>query len=215
MMLSAAIGKDPKNIRPAEFVSMKIKPRVQLRIIAGEDRGRRLKTPKDDSVRPTASMAREALFSILQDLVPGSRFLDLYAGTGAVGLEALSRGAEAVTLVENHRTIHPLLKENIQRAARPGACSMWTSSVDSACEGFARRKQVYDLIFMDPPYEMEGALLSNVEPILAPDGILMHQRPSKWPVGDPFRGTRLVQYDVRRYGKTEISFWTFPDNLAE
>jgi 16S rRNA (guanine(966)-N(2))-methyltransferase RsmD len=190
-----------------------MKTRHKLHIIAGEDRGRRLNSPKDNSVRPTASMAREAIFSILQDRIPGSRFLDLYAGTGAVGLEALSRGAESVTLVENHRTIHPLLKENIQRAVRADACSLWTSSVESACEGFARRKLGYDLIFMDPPYEEEGALLSRVEPLLAPHGILMRQRPSKWAVGDPFQGTRLVQYDVRRYGKTEISFWTFPDNL--
>ena len=192
-----------------------MKHQGNLQIIAGEDRGRRLKSPKNDAIRPTASMAREAIFSILRDRVPGCRFLDLYAGTGAVGLEALSRGAKTVTLVENHHSVHPLLEESVKAAVRPNDCQVWTSSVLTACEGFVKRKRVWDLIFVDPPYDNEGVRLSHMEPLLGPAGILLFQRPCKRAVGDPFQGTSLVRCDLRRYGKTEVGFWMFPDNLEE
>jgi 16S rRNA (guanine966-N2)-methyltransferase len=182
----------------------------QMHIVAGEDRGRRLASPADDRIRPTPGMAREAIGSILQDILPGSDFLDLYAGTGSVGLEALSRGARLVTLVEQDREAVALIKANIQMMSRPGACHLMTASVFEQCRAFERIERRFDLVFIDPPYDTEGITLRKVEPILKEEGILIHQRPEKFAVGDPFKGTRLELYDTRRYGKAEFTFWRFP-----
>ena len=191
------------------------KNQKQLRIIAGDDRGRRLVSPRSDRIRPTGGMAREAIFSILADRVPGSDFLDLYAGTGAVGLEALSRGAQTVTLVENDRDAIAVLRENIGRASHSENCRLWGATVAAQCARFVEERRTFDLIFIDPPYNGSGIEIRLLEPILSPNGILIHQRPAKWTAANPFLGTRLVRYDLRRYGKTEISFWTFGENLEE
>ncbi len=182
----------------------------QMHIIAGEDRGRRLASPSDDRIRPTPGMAREAIGSILQDLLPGSDFLDLYAGTGSVGLEALSRGARSVTLVEQDREAVTLIKANIQAMSRPGDCHLLVASAMEQCRAFVKMERRFDLVFVDPPYDVEGISLRKLEDILKADGILMHQRPEKYPVGDPFKGTRLECFDTRRYGKAEFTFWRFP-----
>lgn len=182
----------------------------QIHIIAGEDRGRRLASPADDRIRPTPGMAREAIGSILQDILPGSDFLDLYAGTGAMGLEALSRGAKNVTLVEQDRDAVALIKANIRIMSRPGACVLLVASAPEQCRAFIRTGRRFDLVFVDPPYDIEGLELRKMEPLLKEDGILIYQRPEKFPVGDPFKGTRLECFDTRRYGKAEFTFWQYP-----
>ncbi len=182
----------------------------QMHIIAGEDRGRRLASPPDDRIRPTPGMAREAIGNILQDILPGSDFLDLYAGTGSVGLEALSRGAKTVTLVEQDRDAVALIKANIGVMTRRGACHLMVATASEQCRAFIRAERRFDLVFVDPPYDVEGLPLRKLEDILKEDGILMHQRPEKFPVGDPFKGTRLECVDTRRYGKAEFTFWRFP-----
>jgi len=187
----------------------------QLRIIAGEDHGRRLQSPSDIKIRPTSGIAREAIFNILQQRIPGCDFLDLYAGTGAVGLEALSRGAGTVTFVEHNRQGVELLHDNIFRMTRSGDCRLWSGSVANQCKRFEREQRTFDLIFIDPPYDQQGIEIRFLEPLLSVNGILIFQRPIKKTVGNPFKSTRLEQYDLRHYGKTEISFWTFPENLIQ
>jgi 16S rRNA (guanine(966)-N(2))-methyltransferase RsmD len=123
-----------------------------MRIIAGSHRGRRLSGPQGIALRPTSDKVREALFSIIGTQVSGGRFLDLYAGTGAVGIEALSRGAAAVTFVESDPKAVQLLQRNLQ------ACQL----VDRAqirvgqTAAFLDRKDwwggPYDILFADPPY---------------------------------------------------------------
>jgi 16S rRNA (guanine(966)-N(2))-methyltransferase RsmD len=189
---------------------MKVKPRTPLRIIAGEDRGRRLISPVDDRIRPTPGMAREAIANILQDILPGCDFLDLYAGHGAVGLEALSRGAKTVTFVEQNREAFQILRENVRQMTRGKDCHLVPGSVIDQCRQFARQQKRFDVIFIDAPYDIEGIPLRLVDPLLTADGIVMVQRPVKYAVGDPFRGTRLEEYDCRRYGKAEILFFRFP-----
>jgi 16S rRNA (guanine966-N2)-methyltransferase len=154
-------------------------------------------------------MAREAIGSILQDLLPGSTFVDLYAGTGSVGLEALSRGARSVTLVEHDREAITLLKSNIKLMTRSEDCHLLTTSVPNQCRAFTRAAQQFDIVFVDPPYDSQGILLRDLEAILKEEGILIHQRPVHRPVGEPFLGTRLEQYDTRKYGKAELTFWCF------
>ena len=129
-----------------------------MRVIAGSHRGRRLSGPRGNSLRPTSDKVREALFSILGTRVPGSRFLDLYAGTGAVGIEALSRGAHIVTFVESDLKAVRITRKNLT------TCGM----LDHAelrilpTQTFLRQPQLwhgpYDVVFADPPYADEEAV---------------------------------------------------------
>jgi 16S rRNA (guanine966-N2)-methyltransferase len=160
-------------------------------------------------------MAREAIGSIFQDWIPGSDFLDLYAGTGSMGLEALSRGAKTVTFVEKNRAAIDILRANIQVMTRAKDCFVLAGTVVEQVHVLARREQHFNLIFIDPPYDVEGIPIRMVEPILAPEGTVIFQRPERAAVGDPFRETRLEEVDNRRYGKADVSFWKFPIDLTE
>ena len=122
-----------------------------MRIIAGSWRGRTLLTPPDRTIRPTGERAREALFGILEHGRPpvrGARFLDLFCGTGAVGLEAASRGAAEVLLVDQEAAALALARANLARLGAPPNVSLLAA--DAARLGPARR--AYDLAFLDPPY---------------------------------------------------------------
>lgn len=126
-----------------------------LRIIAGEFKGRRLTTPATDKVRPTADRVREAWFSILQQSIPGARVLDLFAGSGALGFEALSRGAARVDFVETHRVSLTTLKANIEALKVEDRVTI--HRMDAL--RFAERLQpgAYDVAFADPPYATDDA----------------------------------------------------------
>ena len=129
-----------------------------MRVIAGSHRGRRLSGPQGDALRPTSDKVREALFSILGTQVSGGRFLDLYAGTGAVGIEALSRGASAVTFVESNPQAVQLLQKNLR------ACQLLDRAQVRVGEAaaFLERKDwwagPYDVLFADPPYDVRDEL---------------------------------------------------------
>jgi 16S rRNA (guanine966-N2)-methyltransferase len=122
-----------------------------MRIIAGTWRGRRLLTPKNLAIRPTSDRAREALFNILEHGAPpvrGARFLDLFCGTGAVGLEALSRGAAEVLLIDADTTALAIAETNLARLGSPANVRLLAR--DATCLGPAR--QPCNLLFLDPPY---------------------------------------------------------------
>ncbi|GAA3750318.1 16S rRNA (guanine966-N2)-methyltransferase [Spinactinospora alkalitolerans] len=179
------------------------------RIIAGAAGGRRLAVPDGRTTRPTSDRAREALFaSVLSDLGPltGLRALDLYAGSGAVGLEALSRGAAHVLLVEADRRAAGVIRRNIDGIGLPGA----VLAADRVERVLARGPGAdpYDLVVADPPYAMSGAEVAGVLEALrdrgwlAGDALVVIERASrtadlKWPEGyEPAR--------VRRYGETAL-----------
>jgi len=126
-----------------------------LRIIAGEFKGRRLKTPTTDKVRPTSDRVREAWFSILQQSIPEARVLDLFAGSGALGFEALSRGAVSVDFVETHRASLTTLKANTEALKVEDRVTIHRSDALR----FAERLQpaLYDVAFADPPYAGDDA----------------------------------------------------------
>jgi len=186
-----------------------------MRIVGGVDRGKHLISPPDDSIRPTPGMVREALFNILQDRIEGAHFLDLYAGTGAIGLEALSRGAATVTMVESSHEAVRIIRGNLEKMTRREDVYIRTTSAPGQCRVLERDRREFDIIFLDPPYHLPGMPINLLEPILSKGGIVIHQRPYKKSVGDPFKETRLVRTDWRRYGKSELSFWTFPESLEE
>ena len=177
-----------------------------MRIIGGEFRGRRLASVgKGDAgahLRPTSDRVRESLFNILNgyDLPRGARVLDLFAGTGALGLEALSRGAEAVTFVENGRVALGLLRENI--ALCRAEATVITQDARRLGAG-----NPHDLVFLDPPYGKalgEAALSAALEGGWIAPGALVVWEESAAVV--PPAGLRLL--DERRYGDTVIRIFT-------
>jgi 16S rRNA (guanine966-N2)-methyltransferase len=134
-----------------------------MRIIAGAFRGRRLQSPKGLAIRPTSDRAREALFGILEHGVPalrGARFLDLFCGTGAVGLEAHSRGADTVLLVDNDSAALQLAQSNLARIGSPASVGLLAR--DATRLGPAPHP--FDLVFLDPPYRsgLAGAALAGL-----------------------------------------------------
>lgn len=134
-----------------------------MRVIAGVHRGRRLLRPKGQAIRPTSDRVKEALFSILGERTTGARVLDLYAGTGSIGIEALSRGAAHVTFVETNRTALRLVESNLQQ------CGLQQSATICACQVrqfFCRAPYwsgPYDIVFCDPPYELTPDLVAFVK----------------------------------------------------
>jgi 16S rRNA (guanine966-N2)-methyltransferase len=181
------------------------------RVIAGEAGGRRLAVPDGRGTRPTSDRAREGLFATILSLtgsLDGARVLDLYAGSGAVGLEALSRGAEHVLLVESDPRAARVIRDNIAAIGLPGA-EVLTDRVERVLARGPASTQKYDVVFADPPYAQPGDEVSAVlqtlsdHAWLAPGALVIVERatrsgPVSWPAGfEPDR--------ARRYG--EASFW--------
>jgi 16S rRNA (guanine966-N2)-methyltransferase len=173
------------------------------RIIAGEARGRRLVVPAGGLTRPTADRAREGLFSSLLSLtdLAGARVLDLYAGSGALGLEALSRGAATATLVEQDAAALRALRANVETLRLPGA-----HVVDSAVEDFlaVAPEPRYLVALLDPPYDVDVVpVLEALLPWLADDAVVAVERRTRGPeLGWPPGYTAVRS---RRYG--EATLW--------
>ena len=129
-----------------------------MRVIAGSHRGRRLSGPQGTALRPTSDKVREALFSILGSQVSGGRFLDLYAGTGAVGIEALSRGASAVTFVESNPQAVQLLRKNLHACGLSQRASIRVEPTAAFIQREEWWNGPYDVLFADPPYTAGGEL---------------------------------------------------------
>ena len=142
-----------------------------MRVITGSARGRKLKTPKDAHVRPTTDQVKEAVFNILRDNVEGRRVLDLFAGTGQLGIEALSRGAKEAVFVDESASSVKLVKDNL------ALCGFEAQVIHTDALSYLKRCGRFDLIFLDPPYDSdlyEKALESiNLFDILTEGGIII------------------------------------------
>jgi 16S rRNA (guanine(966)-N(2))-methyltransferase RsmD len=143
------------------------------RIIGGAGRGRRLVAPKGRATRPSSARVRQTLFDILAKLLPGCRFLDLFAGGGGVGLEALSRGASAVVLVERDAAAVAALRRNAAALAGAGGeARVYRQEALTAVAGLAARAERFDVVFLDPPYSAEyEPLLAAAETLVAEAGV--------------------------------------------
>lgn len=177
-----------------------------MRIVSGSRGGRRLKRPPGRAIRPTPERVREALFAILAPRVPGTRFLDLFAGTGANGLEALSRGAEAAHFVEASRSAVELILDNVRNLEFDEQATVTTGKLPSVLCRMTDQVPPFDIIFADPPYESEllESLLVHpaLAPMLVPGGVLVVETGRK---GQP----RLADWQVesiRDYGDTRLFF---------
>ncbi len=181
-----------------------------MRIIAGSFKGHRLAAVRG-RLRPTSERVREAVFSILGLAVPGARVLDLFAGTGALGLEALSRGAAAVVFVEDHPASLKVLRRNIEALGLADRTEVLPLPVKGALKRLIARQAVFDIVFLDPPYG--SGLAADTLKALAGAGILTpaarvvaeHSRREVLPgaVGG------LERRDSRRYGDTQVAFYEY------
>jgi 16S rRNA (guanine966-N2)-methyltransferase len=164
-----------------------------LRVIAGSLKGRRLNTPSWEGLRPTSDKLRETLFNILAPRIAGARVLDGYAGTGAIGIEALSRGASAVTFVDSDWRAQALIEENLVRCGIAEGYAIIRESVERALDTLRDRapSAPFDLVLLDPPYNRRpggsgdpggpgdfGTVLAAAGEVVAADGlvVLEHSR---------------------------------------
>lgn len=177
-----------------------------VRVIGGEARGRRLALPKKGEIRPTSDFVREALFNILgpQD---GKSWLDIYAGTGAVGLEALSRGAARAVFIESSRSCCEALKTNIEKCGFSQKAEVLEMTAEQGLKLLAGRGRKFDVIFADPPYSkgLAGAVPGIVEEsgISLTGGMLIIQHSSRERLEIDCGAWNAS--DARKYGDTEIT----------
>ncbi len=183
-----------------------------MRIIGGTAGKRKIFVPARGRLRPTSDRVKEALFQILPDL-RGKAFLDLYAGAGSVGLEAISRGAKRGVFVERDKRLADAIRMNLERLGFQPCGEVWVRDAAAALTFFDTRGDRFDVIFADPPYE-QGLATSILRKaasvgVLADEGLLVLQHSRREGVTENGEG-RFGLADRRTYGDTVLSFFTHP-----
>jgi len=180
-----------------------------MRIIAGKYRSRRLKTPASQAVRPTSDRLRETLFNILGPSVTDSLFVDLYAGTGAIGIEAISRGARDVFFIDRDPASITLVRQNLESLEISAGVEVITAEAERGLDKLAARHLIADFIFLDPPYADDGytQVLEYLDAshLLAPQGIVIAEHSSKLEL--PERLVRLERTRLLEQGDAALSFY--------
>lgn len=176
-----------------------------MRVIGGRFKGRRLKAPTWEGLRPTSDKLRETLFNILAPRIEGARFLDGYAGTGAVGIEALSRGAAQVTFVEQDRRATALIAENVRTCDETADYTIETGDVATLLR---TRAAAFDVIWLDPPYNSDHAeVLNAAGGALAPGGVVVLERATR---REPDRQDALTRIRDVKSGDSTLTFFSRP-----
>lgn len=173
-----------------------------MRIVGGIYKGRVLKSFDGLDIRPTSDMARESLFNILRYQVIDARFLDLFSGTGAMGLEALSRGAKSVTLNDFSKKSLAIIKEN---ATKLGVINQVEIKNYDALYFIRACREKFDVIFLDPPYgnDISEQVLNEISTILSDDGVVVFENEN----GFNGRANGLKITDERKYGRARFTFF--------
>jgi 16S rRNA (guanine(966)-N(2))-methyltransferase RsmD len=185
------------------------------RIIGGTGKGRRLKTARGDTTRPTGARVRQSLFDILAPRLPGARFLDAFAGNGGVGLEALSRGAARVVLVDKSRGAIEAIRENVRAlGSAPGAVEVFHQDARAALAALASAAERFDLVYLDPPYEspLYERLLEQCAGLLDPSGLVVAEHFHKRELPETIGG--LARTRSVRIGDHRLSFYARQDGGA-
>lgn len=192
-------------------MGISVQERLHVRVIAGEARGMRLTAPRGTTTRPTTDRVKEALFSLLDSAhrLNGARVLDLFAGSGSLGIEALSRGAEHIVFIEKNKHALEALQQNLLHTRFSNRAEVQPFDCLQAIERLARRKAQFDLVLLDPPYqaglhqkviELVGATL------LAANGLLVAETAARTPL--PTCIGPCIQTDRRIYGDTALELYT-------
>jgi 16S rRNA (guanine(966)-N(2))-methyltransferase RsmD len=187
-----------------------------MRVIAGTYRSRILKSLKGLALRPTSDRLRETLFNVLGPAVVGARFVDVFAGTGAVGIEALSRGAAEVVFIENHSPAVALIRKNLESlGVRSGAAVFGADALRGLEMLAAKRKgdgAAFDFVFLDPPYAAaeEYARVLRIlgsASFLAPGSVIIAEHHKKFDL--PVHAGSLTRFRVLKQGDAALSFYRF------
>jgi 16S rRNA (guanine966-N2)-methyltransferase len=179
-----------------------------MRIITGRAKGIRLNAPRGLGTRPTSDRVKESVFNILGDIVTDAQVLDIFAGTGNLGLEALSRGAAAAVFIDNSIESITIIKENAWRTKLIEQAEIYKNDAIRALDRFVETSRSFDLIFCDPPYNkgLVEIVLNKIEnnPILKPQGILVMEHSNHEKLTDHWNNLQVRR--VEQYGETLISF---------
>ena len=190
---------------------------VAMRIVAGKYRGRLLKPVRGLDVRPTSDRLRETLFNILAPRIAGTRFLDLCAGSGAVGMEALSRGAIHVTFVDQSRPACSVIRDNLASIDIEAEATVLCRDAVAAVRWFASQGTQFDVVFFDPPYAsgIYSAVLSLIgtQNLLAEDGIAVVEHRAKAPPEPEFGELRT--YREVKQGESALTFYRLSEVKSE
>jgi 16S rRNA (guanine(966)-N(2))-methyltransferase RsmD len=176
-----------------------------MRVIAGRLKGRRLESPDWEGLRPTSDKLRETLFNILAPRIEGARVLDGYAGTGAVGIEALSRGAAHVTFVDHDRRAARLIVANLAACGVEGGYTIDTGDLAGVVQRY--EEGAFDLVWLDPPYQLTSlrVALDAAARLLPPDGLLVLERPTR---REPDMPPSLRRARDVKSGDSTLTFFT-------
>ena len=182
-----------------------------VRIIGGIYRGRRLRAVEGLSVRPTSDRLRETLFNVLAPRIGGSRFLDVCAGSGAVGLEALSRGASEATFIDNSRRACSVIEANIQALAVKREATVINRDAVAALKRLAEESKQFDIAFLDPPYasEIYTPVMHRLATagLLSPDSIVIVEHRAKAPPENEYDELKLFR--ELKQGESAFAFYKF------
>lgn len=181
--------------------------RVNMRVVSGNLRGMKLNTIEGDSTRPTRDMVKEALFSILQNDVPNAVFLDLFAGSGAIGIEALSRGAKEAIFIDLNPKCVAVIKENVQKGRLTDCSRIYSTDYKTALKKLSGEK--IDIIYIDPPYHQNMGIdaikkVSEYD-ILAEEGLIVIETDTDEEVPDVIG--RYEKFNYKRYGRNILSMF--------
>jgi len=181
-----------------------------MRIIAGTYRGLRLKTLGGETLRPTSDQLRETLFNILGERVRGARFLDVFAGSGAVGLEALSRGASGVVFVERHRSASEVIRKNLLALGVHSGFRVMPSTAEAAVSRLAEDGDRFDFVFLDPPYveirEYHATLRECARSsILMPGAVIIAEHSRHCHLEERYGA--LARFRLLRHGDSQLGFY--------
>jgi 16S rRNA (guanine966-N2)-methyltransferase len=178
-----------------------------MRIVAGRLKGRRLKGPAGGGVRPTSDGLRETLFNVLGDRVDGARVLDGFAGTAAVGLEAISRGATRATFVEKDRGALAVIRQNIDACGAAAECDVIAADMRTLGRS-GPALGPFDVVFLDPPYEEPAidAIVTSAAQWVSAGGILVLEHSKRR--ASPEQAGALVRYRILQAGDSALSFYS-------
>lgn len=181
-----------------------------MRIIGGTYRGLRLRTLSGPKLRPTTDHMRETLFDVLGPRIEGATFLDAYAGTGAVGIEAISRGARDVVFIEHHRPAAQLIRENLKALEIDSGYVVLTSSVQKGLERLESESERFDIVFLDPPYEEIREYHQTLRrlargPLIGPESIVIAEHSKHIDLEKSY--LTLQQTRLLRHGDTQLGLY--------
>lgn len=177
-----------------------------MRVIAGAAKGRKLQTREGNDTRPTTDRLKETLFAVIQFEIPECRFLDLFSGSGGIGIEALSRGATEAVFVEANRDAFTCIRNNVRTTGFTERSRLMQQDVFSAIRALGMEQRQFDVIFLDPPYNhgLEEKTLQAIEDygLLAPEGLIVVESSAETPI-DPgnasFEIEKVKEYKVTKF----------------